>query len=132
MQNFSISVELVSLGSVMCGNHWCSKHAIYPKGFKSRVKFFSILDPANTCYYVSEVIDGGFLGPFFRVTLEEHPKEVFTKTTADKCWETVIDRLNCEINRRRSLGELNMPRLELLQNINGHKMFGFLSPSIIQ
>ncbi|PNY05355.1 putative lysine-specific demethylase JMJ14-like protein [Trifolium pratense] len=132
MQNFSISVELVSLGSVMCGNHWCSKRAIYPKGFKSRVKFFSILDPASICYYVSEVVDGGFLGPFFRVTLEEHSKEVFTNTSADKCWEAVIDRLNCEINRRMSLGELNMPRLELLHNINGHKMFGFLLPSIIQ
>ncbi|KAK2438438.1 Transcription factor jumonji (jmj) family protein / zinc finger (C5HC2 type) family protein [Trifolium repens] len=132
MQKFSISVELVSLGTVLYGNHWFSNQAIYPKGFKSRVKFFSILDPTSICYYVSEVIDGGFLGPFFRVTLEEHPKEVFTNTSVDKCWEAVIDRLNCEINRRRSLGELNIPSLELLQNINGHKMFGFFSPSIVQ
>ncbi|KAK2384514.1 lysine-specific demethylase JMJ18 [Trifolium repens] len=132
MQKFSISAELVSLGTVLYGNHWFSNQAIYPKGFKSRVKFFSILDPTSICYYVSEVIDGGFLGPFFRVTLEEHPKEVFTNTSVDKCWEAVIDRLNCEINRRRSLGELNMPPLELLQNINGHKMFGFFSPSIVQ
>lgn len=32
MQKFGISVELVNLGSVMCGKVWCSKHAIYPKG----------------------------------------------------------------------------------------------------
>jgi histone demethylase JARID1 len=34
IQNFHIFVELVSLGYVMYGNNWCSKHAIYPKGFK--------------------------------------------------------------------------------------------------
>jgi hypothetical protein len=34
IQNFRIFVELVSLGSVMFGNNWFSKHAIYPKGFK--------------------------------------------------------------------------------------------------
>lgn len=32
MQKFSISVELINLGSVLHGKHWCSKHAIYPKG----------------------------------------------------------------------------------------------------
>lgn len=64
--------------------------------------------------------------------MEEHPNEIFTHTSADKCWETVIDRLNYEINRRQSIGELEVPPLELLHNINGHKMFGFLSPSIIQ
>ncbi|KAI5384630.1 lysine-specific demethylase JMJ18 [Lathyrus oleraceus] len=132
MQKFSISVELVTLGSVLYGKHWCSKHAIYPKGFKSRVKFLSVLDPTSICTYVSEVIDSGFLGPFFKVTLEEHPNEVFTNTSPDKCWETVTDRLNYEINKRRILGEQEMPPLELLHNINGHRMFGFLSPFIIQ
>jgi hypothetical protein len=34
IQNFHTLVELVSLGYVMYGNNWCSKHAIYPKGFK--------------------------------------------------------------------------------------------------
>lgn len=31
-QKFGISVEPVSLGSVLYGKLWCSKHAIYPKG----------------------------------------------------------------------------------------------------
>ncbi|KAG5000056.1 hypothetical protein JHK87_021128 [Glycine soja] len=132
MNNFGISVEPVNLGSVMCGKLWCSKHAIYPKGFKSRVKFFSILDPPRICNYVSEVYSAGFLGPIFKVTMEERPNEAFTNTSADKCWETVLDRLNHEIKRRRSRGEIELPPLELLQSINGHKMFGFLSPSIIQ
>ncbi|RDX79654.1 Lysine-specific demethylase JMJ18, partial [Mucuna pruriens] len=132
MQKFGISVEPVNLGSVVCGKLWCSKHAIYPKGFKSRVKFFSIVDPPRTCNYVSEVYDAGFLGPLFKVTMEEHPSEAFTNTSADKCWETVLDRLNHEIKKRRSQGEMELPPLELLQSINGHKMFGFLSPSIVQ
>ncbi|KAK7318707.1 hypothetical protein RJT34_03413 [Clitoria ternatea] len=132
IKKFDISVEPVSLGSIMYGKLWCSKHAIYPKGFKSRVKFFSILDPARICTYVSEVSDAGFLGPLFKVTMEEHPSEAFTNISPDKCWETVLDRLNHEIKSRRSLGELELPPLEILQSINGHQMFGFLSPSIFQ
>ncbi|XP_027347456.1 lysine-specific demethylase JMJ18-like [Abrus precatorius] len=131
-QKFGVSVEPVSFGSIVYGKLWCSKHAIYPKGFKSRVKFFSILDPARICNYVSEVLDAGFLGPVFQVTMEELPSEVFTNPSPDKCWETVLDRLKHEIKRRSSLGELELPPVELMQNINGHKMFGFLSPSIIQ
>ncbi|KAK7359064.1 hypothetical protein VNO77_01010 [Canavalia gladiata] len=132
IQKFGISVEPVNFGSVMNGKLWCSKHAIYPKGFKSRVKFFSILDPARICNYVSEIFDAGFLGPLFKVTMEEHPSEAFVHTSAGKCWETVLDRLNNEITRRKSLGEPELLPLELQQGINGHQMFGFLSPSIIQ
>ncbi|XP_061340841.1 lysine-specific demethylase JMJ14-like [Gastrolobium bilobum] len=131
-QNFGISVEYVRLGSVSYGKLWCSKQAIYPKGFKSRVKFFSIFDPRSTCNYVSEVIDGTFLGPIFKVYMEEYPSDAFTDTSADKCWERVSETLNDEIKRRRSLVGKELPHLELLQNINGHKMFGFLSPLIIQ
>ncbi|KAL4275558.1 hypothetical protein AHAS_Ahas20G0119200 [Arachis hypogaea] len=100
--------------------------------FCSRVKFFSILDPTRPCNYVSEISDAGFLGPLFKVTMEEHPTEAFTNTSADKCWETILDRLNAEIERCKSLGEQELPPLEVLQSINGHKMFGFLKPSIIQ
>ncbi|XLS93698.1 hypothetical protein HN51_069706, partial [Arachis hypogaea] len=103
---------------------------LYPK--LSRVKFFSILDPTRPCNYVSEISDAGFLGPLFKVTMEEHPTEAFTNTSADKCWETILDRLNAEIERCKSLGEQELPPLEVLQSINGHKMFGFLKPSIIQ
>lgn len=68
----------------------------------------------------------------FQVTVEEHPSEAFMDTSADKCWESVLKRLHYEIMRRRSLGELELPSLELLKNINGLRMFGFLSPSVIQ
>lgn len=36
-------------------------------GFTSRVKFFSVLDPKRMCYYISEVLDAGLLGPLFKV-----------------------------------------------------------------
>nr|KYP62541.1 Lysine-specific demethylase lid [Cajanus cajan] len=132
MQMFGTSVEPVSLGSVVHGKLWCSKHAIYPKGFKSRVNFYSIIDPTRICSYISEVIDAGFLGPLFKVTMEECPSEAFTDISADSCWESVLKRLHHEITRRRSLGELELPPLELLKSISGHRMFGFLLPSIIQ
>lgn len=64
--------------------------------------------------------------------MEEHPSEAFTSTSADKCWESVLKRVVDEVLRRRNLGELKLPPLELLQSINGLEMFGFLSPSIIQ
>ncbi|KAF1864452.1 hypothetical protein Lal_00021875 [Lupinus albus] len=162
MQTFGNSVQPISLGSVVYGKPWSSRHTIYTKGFKSRVNFFSILDPARISGYVSEIIDAGFLGPIFKnfwrnsvaanfslsvyvvaslpeivesdetVTMEEHPSETFTDISADKCWESVLKRLHNEIMRRRSLGEKELPPLELLKNINGLRMFGFLSPSIIQ
>ncbi|XP_028782040.1 lysine-specific demethylase JMJ18 [Neltuma alba] len=132
IQKFAASVEPVSLGSIVLGKLWCSKHKIYPKGFKSRVKFFSMLNPSTICSYVSEVLDGGLIGPLFKVSMEEHPSESFMNMSAEKCWESVLERVNREIIRRRSLGELELPPLELLQGINGLQMFGFLSPSIIQ
>lgn len=36
-------------------------------GFKSRVRFPSVLDPAQVCSYISEVLDAGLLGPLFKV-----------------------------------------------------------------
>ena len=36
-------------------------------GFRSRVTFYSVLDPKRTCCYISEVLDAGLLGPLFRV-----------------------------------------------------------------
>ncbi|KAL1326216.1 hypothetical protein HN51_036257 [Arachis hypogaea] len=132
MQVFGTTVKLISLGSVAYGKLWCTKQAIYPRGFKSLVSFFSILDPARICSYISEVVDAGFLGPLFKVTLEGHPNEVFTDTTADKCWESILKRLHDEIVRQRSLGELELPPIELLKSINGHRMFGFHLPSVVQ
>ncbi|XP_027354760.1 lysine-specific demethylase JMJ18-like [Abrus precatorius] len=132
MQMFGTSVQPISLGSVVNGKLWCSNHTIYPKGFKSRVNFFSVLDPTKICSYISEVIDAGFLGPLFKVTMEECPSEAFTDTSADKCWESVLKRIHHEIRKQRSVGELEIPSLELLKSINGHRMFGFLLPSTVQ
>ncbi|XP_058722877.1 lysine-specific demethylase JMJ15-like [Vicia villosa] len=132
MQIFGASVKPISLGSVVHGKPWSSKNAIYPKGFKSRVNFFNILHPTRICSYVSEVIDAGLLGPLFKVTMEECPSDTFTDTSADKCWESVLKRLHNEIIERRNRGERELPSLELLNSINGLRMFGFLSPSIIQ
>lgn len=132
IRKFAISVEPISLGSIVHGKLWCGKHMIYPKGFKSRVKFFSMLNPSRICSYISEVLDGGLIGPLFKVSMEEHPSQGFTNMSAEKCWESVLERVNREIIRRRSQGELKLPPLELLQSIHGLKMFGFLSPSIIQ
>ena len=67
-----------------------------------------------------------------QVTMEEHPSSSFVNVSAEKCWESVLERVNGEIIRRRELGEIKLPPPELLQSINGLKMFGFLSPSIIQ
>lgn len=36
-------------------------------GFKSRVRYMSVLDPTTMCYYVSEVLDTGRPGPLFMV-----------------------------------------------------------------
>ncbi|KAL5838980.1 hypothetical protein ACOSQ4_011588 [Xanthoceras sorbifolium] len=125
-------VEPVNYGSVVSGKLWCSKQAIFPKGFRSRVNFYSLLNPEKVCSYISEVLDAGLLGPLFKVTLEDCPSETFVNISAEKCWEMVIQRLNQEILRRSSLGERGLPPLQSLQNIDGLGLFGFLSPPIIQ
>ncbi|GAB2241529.1 hypothetical protein Droror1_Dr00018304 [Drosera rotundifolia] len=125
-------VELLESGSVMHGTHWCSKEAIFPKGFRSRVQFYNVLDPMVTCSYISEILDGGFLGPLFKVTLEEFPDEVFINASPDDCWKMVLQKLNVEIARQRGLGTQGLPQTQLLQKIDGFKMFGFPSPFILQ
>lgn len=40
-------------------------------GFKSRVEFFSVLNPKKVCSYTSEVLDAGFLGPLFKVSYHQ-------------------------------------------------------------
>lgn len=42
---------------------------LYFAGFKSRVKYISVLDPSTLCYYVSEILDAGREGPLFMVNL---------------------------------------------------------------
>ncbi|KAF5742405.1 hypothetical protein HS088_TW09G00453 [Tripterygium wilfordii] len=125
------SVVPLNFGSVMSGKPWCNSQAIFPKGFKSRIKYFSVHNPAKVCSYISEVLDAGFLGPLFKVTLEEHPNESFTAASAEKCWEMVLQQVNKEIVRRKNSWERDLPPLQAVQSINGLEMFGFLSPPII-
>ncbi|OIW21722.1 hypothetical protein TanjilG_08545 [Lupinus angustifolius] len=132
IQNFGSFVDPVSFGTVLFGKLWCSEHSIYPRGFMSRVRFYSILDPARICNYISEVADAGFLGPLFKVSMEEHPSETFTSTFPDKCWKTVLERVNQEIVKRKNLGETKLPALEHLKKLDGHEMFGFLTPAIVK
>ncbi|XP_011004886.1 PREDICTED: lysine-specific demethylase JMJ18-like [Populus euphratica] len=130
VKKLNLCVEPINVGSVMFGKLWCCKQAIFPKGFKSRVKFFNVHDPIKKCTYISEVRDGGPLGPLFKVSLEKFPGETLAADVSiQKCWEMVMQRLNDEIGRRNSLGKRNLPPS---QSINGIEMFGFLSPPIVQ
>ncbi|KAF9589834.1 hypothetical protein IFM89_028769 [Coptis chinensis] len=125
-QKLDMHVEPLNIGEVVPGKLWGCKQAIFPKGFRSRVRFLSALNPSQTCYYVSEILDAGLLGPVFKVTVEDLPNETFTDVSAQKCWEMVVDRLNKEISKHQS------PALKPLQSVNGLEMFGFFSPSIVQ
>ncbi|KAF5179111.1 Lysine-specific demethylase [Thalictrum thalictroides] len=127
-----LQVELLNVGAIVSGKQWSSTQAIFPKGFKSRVRFTSIFDPSQTCTYISEILDGGFLGPIFKVTLEDQPNETFSNVTAQKCWEMVLERLNKEIIKHQSLGAPGFPLFQPLQSIDGLLMFGFFSPPIVQ
>ncbi|KAK4779137.1 hypothetical protein SAY86_006665 [Trapa natans] len=125
-------VEPIDFGSITAGKLWSSKQAIFPRGYKSRVNFFSILNPNKICSYISEVVDAGFLGPIFKVTLEESPEVSFADVSAEKCWESVVQRTKHEVARQRSLGVQGLPTFDDLQTVNGLHMFGFTSPQIIQ
>lgn len=101
-------------------------------GYKSRVRFYSVLDPTQTCSYISEVLDAEVMQPLFKVTVEGHPTEVFMHISVQKCWELVQERLNKEIIQQRSLGRDNIPPLCPPESLNGLEMFGFTSPQIIK
>ncbi|KAK4491535.1 hypothetical protein RD792_002287, partial [Penstemon davidsonii] len=127
-----LCVEPINFGSVVgSGKLWCNKDVIFPKGYKSRVKFFDICNPMNMSNYISEILDAGLLGPLFKVSLEEHPDKNFVDASPEICWEKVVERLNKEIKRQRCLGEQGLPPLQPSGSINGLSMFGFRSPSII-
>ncbi|KAI4343122.1 hypothetical protein MLD38_027660 [Melastoma candidum] len=125
-------VEPINYGCIMAGKYWCSKEAIFPKGFKSRVSFYSVLNPAKISSYISEVVDAGFLGPIFKVTLEECRNMNFSDTTADKCWELVLEQLKQEVIKQSKQGVQELPSPSYFRSISGLKMFGLTSPDIIQ
>ncbi|KAF5944881.1 hypothetical protein HYC85_018958 [Camellia sinensis] len=132
IQKLRFGVDPIIYGTLMVGKLWCNKQAIFPKGFRSQVKFFDVLNPNKMSSYISEIQDGGLLGPLFKVTLEECPSESFVNVSAEKCWEMVLERLNQEIERQSNLGKQGLPPVQPSESINGLEMFGFLSPPIVQ
>ncbi|KAG7967726.1 hypothetical protein I3843_08G114000 [Carya illinoinensis] len=132
VRRINCTVEPLEFGVVFSGKFWCNSQAIFPKGFRSRVKYINVLDPANMCYYVSEVLDAGRDGPLFMVSLEQCPKEVFIHISASRCWEMVRDRVNQEITKQHKLGMADLPPLQPPGSLDGFEMFGFTSPQIVQ
>ncbi|KAG0478826.1 hypothetical protein HPP92_013545 [Vanilla planifolia] len=97
------SVDPLHFGTTVVGKQWCNSKAIFPKGFQSRVKYFSMLDPTTTCSYMSEILDAGPFGPLFKVTLEGSPDDTFMHFSPERCWDLVRERLNQEIIKQCSL-----------------------------
>uniref|UniRef100_A0A1D1Y1R8 Putative lysine-specific demethylase JMJ14 n=1 Tax=Anthurium amnicola TaxID=1678845 RepID=A0A1D1Y1R8_9ARAE len=125
-------VEPLAYGVVLSGQFWSCRLAIFPKGFRSRVKYFSVLDPTQMCYYVSEILDAGLLGPLFMVQVEQCPNEVFIHLSATRCWDMVRERVNHEIRKQHSLGKIGVPALQPPVSLDGLEMFGLTSPAIIK
>ncbi|KAJ9540112.1 hypothetical protein OSB04_026618 [Centaurea solstitialis] len=132
VRRINCHVEPLEFGVVQSEKLWCDNRAIYPKGFRSRVKYINVLDPTDTCYYVSEILDAGKNKPLFMVSLEKHPTEVFIHLSAARCWEMVRERVNYEISRQHKLKIPNLPPLQPPGSLDGMEMFGFSSPSILQ
>ncbi|KAJ8562693.1 hypothetical protein K7X08_031145 [Anisodus acutangulus] len=132
VRRINCNVEPLDYGVIQPGKLWCDNRAIYPKGFRSRVKYIDLLDPTNMCHYVSEVLDAGRDGPWFMVSLGHCPNEVFVHLTAVRCWDMVRERVNQEISKKHKLGILKLPPLQPPGSLDGMEMFGFSSPAIIQ
>ncbi|CAL5036525.1 unnamed protein product [Urochloa decumbens] len=132
VHRFKCSVEPIEIGTVLSGRLWSSSQAIFPKGFKSRVKYFSIMDPVQMAFYISEILDAGQQGPLFMVTVENCPGEIFINVSPTKCWNMVRERLNMEIRRQLNMGRGNLPTLQPPGSIDGLEMFGLLTPAIVQ
>ncbi|WOL12938.1 hypothetical protein Cni_G21707 [Canna indica] len=132
VQRINRNVEVLAYGIVLSGKLWSTSQAIFPKGYKSRVKYLSILVPTQMCYYISEILDAGLLGPLFMVMVEQCPSEVFVHVSASKCWDMVRERANHEIQKLSNLGTLNLPSLQPPGSVDGLEMFGLSSPTIIQ
>ncbi|XAR65863.1 hypothetical protein NMG60_11011845 [Bertholletia excelsa] len=132
VRRINCNVEPLEYGVVQPGKLWCDSRAIFPKGFKTRVRYINILDPSNMCYYVSEILDAGRDGPLFMVSLEHCPSEVFIHVSASKCWEMVRERVNQEITKQHKLGRTKLPPLQPPGSLDGIEMFGFSSPAIMQ
>lgn len=132
VRRINCNVEPLEFGVVLSGKSWCSIQAIFPKGFRSRVRYINILDPCSTCYYISEILDAGRGSPLFMVSLENNPREVFIHMSATKCWDMVRERVNLEIAKQFKLGRKGLPPLHPAGSLDGFEMFGFSSPEIVK
>ncbi|CAI8603216.1 unnamed protein product [Vicia faba] len=132
VRRINCNVEPLEFGIVFSGKSWCSSQAIFPKGFRSRVRYINILDPCSTCYYISEILDAGRGSPLFMVSLENSPNEVFIHMSATKCWDLVRERVNLEIAKQHKQGRKGLPPLHPPGSLDGFEMFGFSSPAIVQ
>ncbi|XP_010489113.1 PREDICTED: putative lysine-specific demethylase JMJ16 isoform X1 [Camelina sativa] len=132
VRRINCNVEPLSYGCVFSGKSWCSRRAIFPKGFRSRVRYLNILDPRNMCFYISEILDAGRDSPLFMVYLESNPSEVFVHLSPTRCWEMVKDRVNQEISKQHKAGKSDLPPLQPAGSPDGFEMFGYSSPAIVQ
>ncbi|XP_020247173.1 lysine-specific demethylase JMJ703 isoform X1 [Asparagus officinalis] len=130
VRRINCTVEPLEYGVVSSSKLWSTSQAIFPKGYRSRVRYFSVLDPTQMCYYVSEILDAGLLGPLFMVKVEKCPSEVFIHVSATKCWDMVRETVNKEIRRHHELGKVNVPTLQPPGSLDGLEMFGLTSPTI--
>uniref|UniRef100_A0A1J3IFB5 Putative lysine-specific demethylase JMJ16 n=1 Tax=Noccaea caerulescens TaxID=107243 RepID=A0A1J3IFB5_NOCCA len=132
VRRINCNVEPLSYGCVLSGKSWCNRRAIFPKGFRSRVRYINILDPTNMCFYISEILDAGRNSPLFMVYLEGNPSEVFVHLSPTRCWEMVRDRVNQEISKQHKAGKSDLPPLQPPGSPDGYEMFGYTSPAIVQ
>ncbi|GMI79149.1 Jumonji domain-containing protein 16 [Hibiscus trionum] len=132
VRRINCNVEPLEFGAVLSGKLWCNSQVIFPKGFKSRVRYISVLDPTNMAYYVSEILDAGRAEPLFMVSVEHCPGEVFVHVSAARCWEMVREKVNQEITKQHRQGKTNLPPLQPSGSLDGFEMFGFSSPEIVQ
>eukprot|EP00249_Psilotum_nudum_P024703 c29269_g2_i1 orf=563-4357(-) len=129
-QELSYNVELLDAGRLVLRKAWSNKHAIFPAGFKSRVVFHSVLDPAKMCFYVSEILDCGLAEPLFKVTMEGNPSQVFIHTSIDRCWQMVQDKVIAAVQLQYDFGKTILPSLQALKDHHGLELFGLSSPNI--
>lgn len=132
VRRINCSVELLRYGVVLSGKPWSTNQAIFPKGYRSRVRYFNIKNPSQMCYYISEILDAGLSWPLFMVQVEQCTSEIFIHVSPDRCWDMVRERVNHEIRCQHSLGKFNVPTLQPPGSIDGLDMFGLSSPAIIQ
>lgn len=125
-----VCVNPIQYGTLMFDKQWCNKEAIFPKGFRSRVRYFDVRIFNKISSYICEIHDAGILGPLFKVSLEDSPNWEFVGASADECWAKVVQRLNEGIMRMRDSGQNGF--LPLRKSVNGLEMFGLISPSIVE